>query len=681
MLDRALAWAAAGWPVFPCNYNGIPALKEWQKQATTDEATIRAWDWTDKRVAAVPGLAGCFVIDVDVKNGKDGETSLQKLEAEHGFEAWEYPQQATPSGGRHLFLRGTFRTSVQNVLGEGLDSRGGSGEGGLGFVYCYDDRPPCSPGDCLAAPAGVLSLSAKANQVSEDRETPRVELDQPANVERALAYIKDLPCPEEGQRNISVFKTACTLKDLGLSMAKIFEVMEEFPSVTGYPPLCEDNPEEFNATVRSAYKNGQRQPGIDAIDEEARNRAAIGYSVGNSTAALEEGFTGSLGGTRSGVGGVSEEDDVGAPGPEKEGGSARKRKRFTLWSEERERDPPPWLIRGLLPKVALAGMYAPGGHYKSFIGLDMLLAIASGKEEWAGLKISDPGAPVVYVAGEGSAAARTRAWEKHHGVSELLGDRLVTYHGIDLMDENQLDGLREDLESLYAGWGRGPAAIMFDTLARAAPGQDENSAKDMGLFVQKVDTIKDWAQTCVLLIHHTPKATNEWRGSSAVWNALDVGLEVRKKGANNAALKLTRTKDGHEGAQWKIALQEVETGRERDGEKEASLVVTAIERVAAEHHATAPKRNTPEQAAQKLENAALQENRAQVAIRILRAMSGQEAVDGDTLAGYMAKELGGIVPKVLKAWLRAAPEDMSHPLHSYVVDALGSVVSFRARVE
>ena len=47
----------------------------------------------------------------------------------------------------------------------------------------------------------------------------------------------------------------------------------------------------------------------------------------------------------------------------------------------------------------------------------------------------------------------------------------------------------------------------------------------------------------------------------------------------------------------------------------------------------------------------------------------------------MAKDLGGIVPKVLKAWLRAAPEDMSHPLHSYVVDALGSVVSFRAGVE
>lgn len=668
MLDRALAWAAQGWPVFPCNTNGIPALKEWQKQATTDEATIRAWDWTDKRVAAVPGLAGCFVIDVDVKNGKDGETSLAKLEAEHGFEAWEYPQQATPSGGKHIFLFGTARTSVQLSLGNGLDTRGGSTEGGLGFIYCYDG-PPSEPHSCPPAPSSLIRRLGATREVSEDRETPRVELDQPANVERALAYIKDLPCPEEGQRNISVFKTACTLKDLGLSMAKIFEVMEEFPSVTGYPPLCEENPEEFNATVRSAYKNGQRQPGIDAIDEAVRDSAARGFDVGEpkTSRLLEEIGARSRGAMRGQIGEEGEEDDVGAPSPEKEGGSARKRKRFTLWSEERERDPPPWLIRGLLPKVALAGMYAPGGHYKSFIGLDMLLAIASGKEEWAGLKISDPGAPVVYVAGEGSAAARTRAWEKHHGVSELLGDRLVTYHGIDLMDENQLDGLREDLESLYAGWGRGPAAIMFDTLARAAPGQDENSAKDMGLFVQKVDTIKDWAQTCVLLIHHTPKATNEWRGSSAVWNALDVGLEVRKKGANNAALKLTRTKDGHEGAQWKIALQEVETGRERDGEKEASLVVTAVERVVQEK-ATVDAEKVA--AAARARSMTVNDHRAHTAARILEATAPGYEISYGSLVSQIMVENQGASREAVSEWVRSVVKkgevQGEHPLAKYV---------------
>lgn len=503
-----------------------------------------------------------------------------------------------------------------------------------------------------------------------------MEWDQPANIKKAVDFLKtqEKDPPPEGARNRALFVTAATLRDLAISEGKAFELFEEFPSVTGIPPLCEENVEEFNATVRSAYKNGQRQPGIDAIDEETRNKAAEGYDTGTNRGLVQTGSKAHGKSSQSQYIGA-EEGDVGAPGPEKEGGSARKRKRFTLWSEERERDPPPWLIRGLLPKVALAGMYAPGGHYKSFIGLDMLLAIASGKEEWAGLKISDPGAPVVYVAGEGSAAARTRAWEKHHGVSELLGDRLVTYHGIDLMDENQLDGLREDLESLYAGWGRGPAAIMFDTLARAAPGQDENSAKDMGLFVQKVDTIKDWAQTCVLLIHHTPKATNEWRGSSAVWNALDVGLEVRKKGANNAALKLTRTKDGHEGAQWKIALQEVETGRERDGEKEASLVVAAIERVAAEQHKHGQDQ---EKLANKVKarTIAVDELRAQAAAKVMGDMAPGFQVNKDQLLNFMMIELGpeadrGGVRRFIKAVVKKGELQTEHPLAKFVCDING----------
>ncbi len=53
--------------MFPCYEKPI---KEWQKLATTDELTIRNWDWEGAKVCAVPGLVGCFVIDVDVKNGK-----------------------------------------------------------------------------------------------------------------------------------------------------------------------------------------------------------------------------------------------------------------------------------------------------------------------------------------------------------------------------------------------------------------------------------------------------------------------------------------------------------------------------------------------------------------------------------------------------------------------------------
>lgn len=644
MLERALAWAEAGWPVFPCDPDTRkPLIKDWQKLATTDQEIIFVWfekRYPDALPACVPGLADCFVIDVDVKNGKDGEASLATLEAEHDFEAWQYPQQETPSGGRHMFLGGTFRTSVQRALGPGLDTRGGGPDGGLGFIYCYQDDPPGPVSEIPHAPQSLLATSGSTPQKDQDTETPRVELDQAANIERALTLVRGLPPPPEGERNITVFKTAARLKDLGLSLAKVFEVLEGHPSVTGDPPLCEENTEEFNATVRSAYKNGRLAPAIHAVDESAIAEAAAGFDVSPESPAV----------TRS------------------------PRTRLTLWAEERERPVPPWLISDMLPRVSLAGIYGPGGSYKSFIVLDMAMAIASGRPEWAGNRISDPGAPVVYVAGEGSATGRLRAWETLRGVNDEAGKRFVIYHGLDLMDPDQLQGFQEDMESLCGEWGRGPALIAFDTLARAAPGQDENSSKDMGAFVQNADMLKNWARCSVLLVHHTPKKAHEWRGSGAVLNALDAAIGVHRTGEGKARLSMERQKDGPVGRQWDVELEELETGRKyENGDPEKSLVVKTVrpkDTKAQEDRAVVAKQG-------RAAEVALAHNRSQVALNILKATAGQDATSHTALAGFMAREMGTADPKVLKAWLKGAATNEAHPLYPHVVDRSGGIISFR----
>ena len=643
MLERALAWAAAGWPVFPCYEKPI---KEWQKLATTDELTIRNWDWEGAKVCAVPGLVGCFVIDVDVKNGKQGEHSLSLLEAEHGFEAWEIPQQQTPSGGRHLFFGGFARTSVQRALGEGLDTRGGSQDGGLGFIYCYEETPPTLAANCEAAPETLLAVLRGVGDVrdtSEETQKPRVELDQPANVERALAHLRQCPVPGEGERNMETFKLVCVLKDLGLSMAKVFEVVEDHPSVTGDPPLCKESEEEFNTTVRSAYKSGQLQPGIHAIDEEARNAAAAGFNLATE--------------------GVGSNDT----------GRTKGRKRFTLWSEERDKAPPPWLIRGLLAKVSLAGVYGPGGSYKSFIILDAALAIAQGATEWAGLQITDPGAPIVYVAGEGSATGRAKAWEAVKG--EVYGDKFVTYHGLDLSDPTQLQGFQSDLQELHGIWGRPPGLVIFDTLARAAPGQDENSAKDMGVIVQAADDIKTFCQCCVTLIHHTPKGKEEWRGSGAVWNALDTGILVRRgKVPGSASIRLERQKDGVAGKSWAITLEEVATGRKDGDEDEKSLVVKTIEPRVKEEQAQASNAKVAVQA--RMKDAAVYELRAQVAREILDNTAPGYQVNRDILLNQMMVKLGpgahrGGARRFIDATVKRGELQADHPLAKYVCDIKG----------
>lgn len=634
-LETALNWARAGWPVFPCGDDGIPSIRGWQYEATTDVAKIEAWaeqaDLSFDRVGVVPGLVGCFVIDVDVKGGKNGEVSLETLCADCDFEDWTYPQQTTRSGGRHLFLKGTFRSSVGG-LGDGIDTRGGDADGGLGFVYAYQEDPIGHPGDIPAAPRLLLARSATARDRDDNPQEALVELDQPANIQRAKAYLRDLKPTREGERNLALFKTACTLKDLGLSLATVFDLLEDNPHATGNPPLCVENEDEFNATVRSAYRNGQLSPGRDGVDGDRLAAAAAGYDVVSSG------------------GGVV---DLQLPRPR---GLAR------FWGGLRDAAPPSWLLRGVLPACSTIGLYGPGGSFKSFVALDFLAHVASGRDCWAEKPLNIPsGRPVVYVSGEGAVGPRLRAWEAKHGRSEALAENFLVCEAVDLGDPEDRSQLRAELDRLLAG--RPPAVICFDTLARATPGQEENSNRDMGAIVKVLDGFRDAYQCCVMAIHHTPKGDDTWRGATAVWNALDSALLLKKGNGTAASMTLIRQKDAPTGQRWAIALKEYETGKvyEDDGGlPERALAVESITPSTTEEDVV-----EQQDAEERIKHAL----RGQAAGAIIEATDVD--IEAETLARMLAADGEIAAPAALK-WLRSVVVkgvgDPSHPMFPYLAE-------------
>ena len=143
LLDEALRYAAAGIPVFPlhwvkqdgncscrqgalCQAKGKhPRIKNWNEEATTDAAKIKAW-W-EKAPSANIGIpmgekSGRVALDVDTRHG--GDSSLALLVDE--FAALPNTITATTGGGgKHYIFKYTEELALKNVVGfrDGLDIR------------------------------------------------------------------------------------------------------------------------------------------------------------------------------------------------------------------------------------------------------------------------------------------------------------------------------------------------------------------------------------------------------------------------------------------------------------------------------------------------------------------------------------------------------------------------------
>jgi putative DNA primase/helicase len=138
-LDQALAYAACGWPVFPCIPSGPrrkrPLTDHGFHDASTDPVAITAWwrRWPDALIGVATGrTSGFVVLDVDVKYAdRYGFDTLESL----GFAILpETPMAHTASGGLHLYFTPPEAVEIACTEGErgkgigpGLDWRGAGG--------------------------------------------------------------------------------------------------------------------------------------------------------------------------------------------------------------------------------------------------------------------------------------------------------------------------------------------------------------------------------------------------------------------------------------------------------------------------------------------------------------------------------------------------------------------------
>jgi len=270
-LEQALALARRGFYVFPVEPGKkTPAIKDWPAKATRDTDAINTW-WQrqDFNIGVATGKFGddaaLLVVDVDTKNGKDGNASLLALEL-GGQELPLTLEQATPSGGRHLIY--AHHVGVRqgvDVLGSGLDIRSAGGYI-LGPGSTIDDRAYAeAPGIAAPVPAPewlVARLGRVRSRGSRDSvAVAGVDLDRAAA--RATDWLRNhAPVARDGDGgDIATFKVAAHLKDLGCTEAQAFELM-----ATDWNERCEPpwDHEDLRDKVAHAYRYGKDAPGIAA---------------------------------------------------------------------------------------------------------------------------------------------------------------------------------------------------------------------------------------------------------------------------------------------------------------------------------------------------------------------------------------------------------------------------------
>jgi hypothetical protein len=231
--------------------------------------------------------------------------------------------------------------------------------------------------------------------------------------------------------------------------------------------------------------------------------------------------------------------------------------------------PPQWLVDGIIPDKGLTFLYGQRGKGKSFVTLDAALHIASGSK-WLGRDTKAGG--VIYCAGEGLAGygVRVEGWARQHPSLDVGNFRLMPLVP-NFRDEKEVAKLARTIKQNLGD----AKLIIIDTVARAIPGAEENSSKDMGLFVAACDAIRQTCGVAVIGVHHSGKDDERgMRGSSALEGAGDAVIHLKRLEGNLVEIASDKMKDGEEFKPIILSLERVEWIDERDplGKPRSTLV-------------------------------------------------------------------------------------------------------------
>jgi hypothetical protein len=505
-------------------------------------------------LAAVGGGAADW-LDVDPRNGGD-----ETAEAMQSANEWPrtFGRQATPSGGYHDLISATGERKI--VLAPGVDLQAGAPDGtGRGFVWL---APTVGTSKITGEPVAyrwvqepntdqLLEWRGDGGEVLDDSLTGVISRVQAKRSPAILPRQRGEQDPGDpfatasslaGERSFSLTQAQDFLRPtlVGLQQAPIGEIEERCnvaaTALSHFVPAFW-SPEQaygllLDALSHTAYDPDR--PGAAWRAEKFRpvldgTRPVVDPWVATRAVELD----------RSLFHPDVAPEHVAPPTTSEEATSLVDQLLGEMLTVGQmiQRPPPRPLILGVLDLDSEAWIIGAPGSRKSFVALDFARCVATGSA-WQGRRVTQ--GPVIYIAAEGSSglSLRIRAILEAHGP---IGDDLrILPRPVQARDPVAWEVLVAACHRLR------PALVILDTQARVTVGLEENSATDMGLYVEAVRRIRERTGACVLTIHHSGRAGVDARGSSAVDGAQGTELRVQVDGERShlrGSLVMDKQKD------------------------------------------------------------------------------------------------------------------------------------------
>ncbi len=582
LLDAATRYAKAGLKVYPVYIPGLKPdgkknvripIRSWKEQATDDLEQVRSWwgeEYPGAGIGVDVGRSGLAVVDADVKDGVDGIAAAR----ERGWnsEAASY----TPSGGVHGWYRDPDGTvgSGSNVAGTldqpcGIDARG---VGGTIFMpptyvpgygrYEWADGEPAWP-DLPTAPPSLAAAAPPGGK----KKSPAPTTTAPASA----------AAPQSGLGGAGLFggspAAPIVHTDRRLTQAQaqaalrpawervrdthapngLWQAVADFARHAAHYQCYWDQAWVKSAVLLAYQEGGHGYSALDDGDLRAIESAYQLQAEARALADLDEGWE------------CIPTLDMADPPPVDDDAVAALLAEMLTPSELRDRPFKRYLIKGWVHLDSEVWVIGAPGSFKSFVVLDQAAHVAAGRP-WQGLAVAQ--GPVVIIAAEGAGglSARVKAWEKEHG-QPMSENVHVLPRPVQTADASAWAVLVKACERLK------PVMVVADTQARISVGLEENSAKEMGIYVSAIGAVKRATGAAVFSVHHTGRNGGDARGSNAIDGAQDTELKVVAAEGLRAELRVEKQKDLSVLPPLKLALASHMVGVDEDGDPVTSLAV------------------------------------------------------------------------------------------------------------